>query len=418
MYALNTVDRSMRLVLEDAITTNQLTIVTAFEDRRNDSKIGATGSKQTTTNNTTIVTIVEAPTSGVSRQVHQITIYNADTAVATITVFYTAGATDFTAFTAELSVGDQAYYEYRTGWIVIDSSGNIKTNLNEGAQDAVGNILVDSASINFTYDDTTPSITAVVIPGGVDHGGLAGLTDDDHTQYALLAGRATGQTLVGGTAAGDDLTLRATANATDGDIIFQSDSAPTERARITSTGEVQINAGPLTGTTATPLIIIGGPDAGDDLTLRATSNATDGDIIFQSDSAPTERARITSTGEIQINGGPLTGTTTTPLTIIGGPDAGDDLILRAASNATDGDIIFQSDSTPTERMRIVNTGSVVIGTAALATTATDGFLYIPTCAGTPTGVPTAFTGLAPMVIDSTNNKLYFYSGGAWRDAGP
>lgn len=75
-------------------------------------------------------------------------------------------------------------------------------------------------------------------------------------------------------------------------------------------------------------------------------------------------------------------------------------------------------STPTERMRIDNAGNVRIGTAALATTATNGFLYVPTCAGVPTGVPTAVTGLAPIVIDTTNNKLYFYSGGSWRDAGP
>lgn len=73
--------------------------------------------------------------------------------------------------------------------------------------------------------------------------------------------------------------------------------------------------------------------------------------------------------------------------------------------------------TLTKRMTIEQ--SVIIGTgSALATTATDGFLYIPTCAGTPTGVPTAVTGGSPLVIDSTNNKLYFYSGGAWRDAGP
>lgn len=55
---------------------------------------------------------------------------------------------------------------------------------------------------------------------------------------------------------------------------------------------------------------------------------------------------------------------------------------------------------------------------AIATDATNGFLYIPSCAGTPTGVPTAITGLCPLVVNSTNNKLYFYSGGAWRDAGP
>jgi hypothetical protein len=56
---------------------------------------------------------------------------------------------------------------------------------------------------------------------------------------------------------------------------------------------------------------------------------------------------------------------------------------------------------------------VSIGTASLSTTATTGFPYIPTCAGVPTGVPTGVTGYAPLVIDSTNNKMYFYSGAAW-----
>ena len=60
----------------------------------------------------------------------------------------------------------------------------------------------------------------------------------------------------------------------------------------------------------------------------------------------------------------------------------------------------------------------IVGNQALATNATDNFLYVPTCAGTPTGTPTAQTGTAPIVVDTTNNKLYFYSGAAWRDAGP
>lgn len=58
-------------------------------------------------------------------------------------------------------------------------------------------------------------------------------------------------------------------------------------------------------------------------------------------------------------------------------------------------------------------GNATIGKASLATNATDGFLYIPTCAGPPTGVPTTKTGYAPLVIDRTNGKMYFYSGGAW-----
>jgi hypothetical protein len=73
----------------------------------------------------------------------------------------------------------------------------------------------------------------------------------------------------------------------------------------------------------------------------------------------------------------------------------------------------------TERARITAAGSFVAGASvALATTATDGFLYVPTCAGAPTGTPTAITGMAPIIVDTTNNKLYFRSGGVWRDAGP
>jgi hypothetical protein len=59
----------------------------------------------------------------------------------------------------------------------------------EDAQDAVGSIWLDSSSINFTYDDATPSMTAVVLPAGVDHNSLANLTTGDpHTQYMLETG--------------------------------------------------------------------------------------------------------------------------------------------------------------------------------------------------------------------------------------
>lgn len=83
------------------------------------------------------------------------------------------------------------------------------------------------------------------------------------------------------------------------------------------------------------------------------------------------------------------------------------------------DVIFcTGNTTPTEQFRIDSNGNKVCNAAALATNATNGFLYVPSCAGTPTGVPTSKTGTVPIVVDTTNNKLYFYSGGAWRDAGP
>jgi len=69
------------------------------------------------------------------------------------------------------------------------SSSNLSEGLNlyftdERAQDAIGLILTDSASVDFTYDDALNTISAVVLPGGVDHNSLANLsTGDFHTQY-------------------------------------------------------------------------------------------------------------------------------------------------------------------------------------------------------------------------------------------
>lgn len=85
------------------------------------------------------------------------------------------------------------------------------------------------------------------------------------------------------------------------------------------------------------------------------------------------------------------------------------------------DLVFEpSDSTGRiQGLRLYNNGSVSCGPqSALATSATGGFTYIRGGAGTPTGVPVAVTGQVPLYVDTTNNKLYFYSGGAWRDAGP
>ncbi len=56
----------------------------------------------------------------------------------------------------------------------------------------------------------------------IDHGTIGGRADDDHLIYALLAGRAGAQVLIGGTASGEDLTLQSTAHATRGSIFLGS----------------------------------------------------------------------------------------------------------------------------------------------------------------------------------------------------
>lgn len=59
-------------------------------------------------------------------------------------------------------------------------------------------------------------------------------------------------------------------------------------------------------------------------------------------------------------------------------------------------------------------GNVALGGGSIATAATDGFLYLPTCAGTPTGTPTAYAGRVPIVFDTTAHKLWIYDSGSWR----
>jgi hypothetical protein len=81
---------------------------------------------------------------------------------------------------------------------------------------------------------------------------------------------------------------------------------------------------------------------------------------------------------------------------------------------------LQAGSTGLNGVLVDINGNVVIGgTSALATAATNRFLYLNSMIGTPTGVPTVPTGFSaagkvPITVDSTNNKLYFYSSGAWQ----
>ena len=59
------------------------------------------------------------------------------------------------------------------------------------------------------------------------------------------------------------------------------------------------------------------------------------------------------------------------------------------------------------------TYSVICSNAALATSAIAGFLYVTTCAGTPTGAAATQTGTSPVCFDTTNKVPYWYDGSTW-----
>lgn len=104
------------------------------------------------------------------------------------------------------------------------------------------------------------------------------------------------------------------------------------------------------------------------------------------------------------------GTTNRPLFEI-------DIYNTSATASSSGGVAKFSTTTTAGSQNVAMTldekQNVVVGSAALSTSATDGFLYIETCAGAPTGVPTSYTGRVAMVYDTTNNKLYVYNSG-WK----
>lgn len=76
-------------------------------------------------------------------------------------------------------------------------------------------------------------------------------------------------------------------------------------------------------------------------------------------------------------------------------------------------VVSSTGTSQVQALQLTTEGSCVLGSAAIATGATDGFLYIVTCSGTPTGAPTANTGRAPLIYDTSANKIWVYNG-SWR----
>lgn len=92
------------------------------------------------------------------------------------------------------------------------------------------------------------------------------------------------------------------------------------------------------------------------------------------------------------------------------------LTNAGGAGATEADytMMLQKAGTLTDVFRIIGNGSILMGLGgARSTSATDGFVYIPTCAGPPVGTPTAQTDMRALIWDSTNFKLYIYDNGTW-----
>jgi hypothetical protein len=99
----NTTD-NLQIVLGGTVTANQLNIVTSWRDVTTTAY--TPGRTLTNSNNTTDVNIVPAPAASTQRVVDFISVYNADTADATVTIKFDANGTEYIIYKDVLGTGD------------------------------------------------------------------------------------------------------------------------------------------------------------------------------------------------------------------------------------------------------------------------------------------------------------------------
>ena len=111
MIILDATTKSLEIDLAGAITTNQLPYVLGYVDLlSSDQSISAVGSNDGASNSTTAVSILAAPASGHTRQVKFLSVFNADTVAAVLTLQYNDNGTVRTITKVTLDVGDNFIY--------------------------------------------------------------------------------------------------------------------------------------------------------------------------------------------------------------------------------------------------------------------------------------------------------------------
>ncbi len=283
------------------------------------------------------------------------------------------------------------------------------------------------AALGYTFDSlaavTSTSASALAV-------GANGATNPVLKINASTASVATGLSIAGAAAAGR-VAVAAISSGTDEGLSIDAKGAGTVRLGAASTGAIEFsrNAVPTSsGGSALGTTSLMWSNAF--LASGAVINFNNGDVTITHSADALAFAGAASGYSFDSFLMLKNGATTTSL----GNDAGPALLIscsgatstfRLLPNGNDiyfqntvnsGNIYFTGNSAATLTGNVImkSSGTITLGAGSVATSATAGGIEIQSCAGTPTGAITPTSGMAYLVYDSTNNKLYSRSGGSWR----
>lgn len=124
MIVLQDTNDTLEVVLASAITTNQLQCSVSWRDI---TTTGYTpGGSRSNTNSTTTVALVAAPAASTQRVIDNVTIYNADTVAATVTVRIDDNATEYILVKITIQAGETLEYSEGAGWRSLSTQGAVK----------------------------------------------------------------------------------------------------------------------------------------------------------------------------------------------------------------------------------------------------------------------------------------------------
>ena len=224
----------------------------------------------------------------------------------------------------------------------------------------------------------------------LDHGAaLTGLSDDDHTGYARLAGRAGGQTIYGGNAANEDITIEPTSHATkttayvllapSGGNVGIGTSGPEQKLHVSGQSQFIDTSG-----FNNRAIIIG----------RTTTDAA------AKSSAITSRHWLNSEEPVSLIGSAIDTAANSYVNIGGGYSNNNSATAIRLYTAADNITLIG-----TERMRIGANGGISVGSSYVATDPGAGSMIISGNVGIGTTSPDRL--LHPEVSDAVTNAITY-----------